>query len=131
MNYLDLSEMHCRSKALYPAAFVRDGTWDRLLATFNRIREAHGSALQVVSGYRDPVYNAKIGGAKQSQHMLGAACDVVPYNGTAAELHTLILEMHKTGKLPFLGGLGQYNTFVHFDVRKVSVLAQWKGKQVE
>ena len=125
MNYLDLHEMHCKSGALYPAAFVRDNTWARLRDTFNLIREAHGSALEVVSGYRDPVYNAKIGGAKQSRHMTGEAVDVVPYHGTALELHTLILAMHKSGKLPKLGGLGIYNTFVHFDVRNVSVLAQW------
>lgn len=42
--------------------------------------------VKVVSGYRCPTRNAKVGGATTSQHVFGAACDVVPKVKTAAVL---------------------------------------------
>lgn len=41
----------------------------------------HG--ITIVSGYRDPAYNASIGGATQSQHMSGNAADIAPEVSTA------------------------------------------------
>lgn len=48
---------------------------DRLLvAQLEKLRVVTGPIV-VVSGYRDPVYNAKVGGAKNSQHLRGLAVD--------------------------------------------------------
>ena len=35
-----------------------------------------GSPLNIVSGYRDPAHNKKVGGASKSQHMQGLAVDI-------------------------------------------------------
>ena len=41
-------------------------------------RKALGRSVSVVSAYRDPAHNAKVGGAKNSQHLYGNACDLNP-----------------------------------------------------
>lgn len=40
------------------------------------IRDALGVPLRIHSGFRCEAYNARCGGAKRSQHMLGTAADV-------------------------------------------------------
>lgn len=75
------------------------------------IREEFGSALQVLSGYRSPAYNAAIGGASQSYHMKGMALDLKPMNG---DVKGLLNAIKREG---FIGGVGTYPTFVHIDVR--------------
>lgn len=47
-----------------------------LLNAANAMREKFGGPVAVTSGYRDPAYNEKKGGAKRSQHMEGKALDV-------------------------------------------------------
>ena len=42
------------------------------------VRAAVGVPLQVTSWYRDPAHNTEIGGVPRSQHLLGAAADVLP-----------------------------------------------------
>lgn len=46
-----------------------------LLRSLERAREEVGP-ITIVSGYRDPDYNAFVGGAKNSQHLYGTAADV-------------------------------------------------------
>lgn len=46
-----------------------------LLRALERAREVVGPIV-IVSGYRDPDYNAWVGGAKNSQHLYGTAADV-------------------------------------------------------
>ena len=50
-------------------------------------RDLAGRPVRVVSGYRDPDYNARVGGARNSQHLYGNAVDldeVVPWQKVAA-----------------------------------------------
>jgi hypothetical protein len=98
-----------------------------LLAIAQSIEDAWGSPLHYVSGYRPPAYNAKIGGAKQSQHMFGRAIDFQPEGDPARspELHAFILAMQKRGELPTLGGLGAYPKWVHIDTRPHTRLVRW------
>ena len=49
----------------------------RLMEYLDRIREAFGQAIGVTSGFRSKELNRAIGGAKNSQHMLGQAADIV------------------------------------------------------
>jgi Peptidase M15/Putative peptidoglycan binding domain len=44
-------------------------------------RDLIGAPVTVISGYRDPAYNAKVGGAPNSQHKFGNACDLNPVVG--------------------------------------------------
>ena len=47
-----------------------------LLSGLEKMRAAYGKPITIVSGYRCPSYNQKVGGASSSQHVYGAAADV-------------------------------------------------------
>lgn len=49
-----------------------------LVAGLEKYRRKLGRPVAVVSGYRDPAYNASVGGASQSQHLDGDAADLQP-----------------------------------------------------
>ena len=46
------------------------------------LRELYGKPIKVNSGYRSPIVNAAIGGAKNSEHMTGCAADITAGNKT-------------------------------------------------
>lgn len=47
----------------------------RLLNRLDALRRAVGP-IRIVSGYRDPAHNRAVGGATNSQHVYGTACDI-------------------------------------------------------
>ena len=47
-----------------------------LVRVLERLRDEVGRPVQIVSGYRDPFHNQRIGGAQFSQHLYGTAADV-------------------------------------------------------
>ncbi len=102
--------------------------WEGMLASLfviEELRERFGGELNIVSGYRAPLYNAAIGGARRSQHMRYTAFDVAPKSRKAedvAKLHKILLTMRDEEQL-FVGGLGKYDTWVHIDTREKN--ANW------
>ena len=82
------------------------------------LRDHIKKPIRVISGYRHPEYNKKIGGAKKSQHMEARAADIKVSGMAPAEVHATILKLIK-------GGLGKYSTFVHYDTRGTA--ARWSG----
>ena len=97
--------------------------------------------LHVMSGYRTPYYNAKIGNGRNSRHIYGDAADIYLDNDRnnamddlnndgvvnikdAQVLSTIVEEIEKNEKYKWLiGGLGVYNGnnkhkgFIHVDTR--------------
>ena len=73
------------------------------------LRAKFNKPIIVISGYRCPKYNEKVGGAKKSQHM----------NSMAADIKIKGISTHRIAKAA--GGLfkaiGIYDTFVHVDIR--------------
>jgi hypothetical protein len=47
----------------------------------NAFQAAYGKQLKITSGWRPAAINAKVGGAKRSNHQLGLACDVADSDG--------------------------------------------------
>lgn len=132
-RFFDVAEFDCKDGSPYPDAWIQDRLRP-LVGTLDVIREEWGSPLTVISGYRTPAYNTRIGGAKQSQHVLGTAADIRPKAGWSPQkLHNLVLRLYQEGKLPDLGGLGAYPTFVHVDVRErvKNRLARWSGSRTD
>lgn len=87
-------------------------------------REKH--QIHISSGHRCPAYNAKVGGAKNSQHLYGRAADFRIVN-TAK---TRYVEPEKIYQMldkwyPKQYGLGLYPEFVHFDTRSGRA-ARWR-----
>lgn len=79
----------------------------------DRLREAFGGPLRVLSAYRSPAYNRAIGGAKGSMHLMGKALDLSPVSGRVSDLVAVARRLHSSGTLP--GGLGIYGWGVHVD----------------
>lgn len=92
------------------------------------LRDHVGKPIRIISGYRSPPYNKKIGGAKRSQHMTAKAADIKVTGMTPAEVKEVIVELIKEGKM-HSGGIGLYTTFTHYDVRGRN--ARWYGKGVK
>lgn len=80
------------------------------------LREHLGIPIRINSGYRNPTYNAQVGGEVNSFHTYGKAADISCASKTPKELHMIIEKLIKEGKMK-QGGLGLYPTFVHYDVR--------------
>lgn len=86
------------------------------------LRATFGPCL-VMSGYRPADYNAKIGGAKFSQHIYelspsSVAADLIFRTGSPAQWAQLADNLGA-------GGVGRYTSFVHVDNR--TGRARWSG----
>ena len=67
----------------------------------------------VNSWYRDPAYNARIGGVARSMHLTGGAADVVKVGFTPDEVADILERHPDSDEL----GIGRYKTFTHIDIR--------------
>ena len=70
--------------------------------------------LYLNSGYRNPIYNAKVDGTKSSQHLSGLAVDLTwdGFRGRSIEVDRFIILARKMG----FRGIGLYDRFIHVDV---------------
>jgi len=136
-QYFVSEEMRCPDGTDYPKEWENDRL-AVLFKTMDAIRAKYGAPIMVIKGggYRTPDFNKKLieaskarnGGmsnvATNSQHIQGRAADIRPlvwHQHDAEEIRMLgdmIEHMHRTGELPFLGGLGRYPGFVHVDIRR-------------
>jgi uncharacterized protein YcbK (DUF882 family) len=93
---------------------------EKLLILLDKIREAVGVPVQVLSGYRCPEHNKECGGVKDSQHMQRTAADIRAKGYTVEELA-------KVAEGAGADGVGRYvkQNFVHVDVR--GFRARWNG----
>ena len=97
---------------------------DKLVEYLQKIRDHFGKTVTITSAYRCPSYNKRIGGATQSYHSKGMACDIV-VSGVAPR------EVAKYAESIGILGIGLYNTssdgyFVHIDTRTTK--AFWYGQ---
>ena len=92
---------------------------ETLCYVLEAIRAHFGKPVVVTSGYRTPEYNAKVGGAAKSRHMLGIAADIQISGVKPADIAAYARTL-----MPTYGGIGIYSTFTHIDIR--SDIANWK-----
>ena len=90
------------------------------------IRNYIGKGIKVNSGYRSPKHNKAIGGVKNSQHVLGKAADLVVRGIKPEQLAIIIERLINDGEI-LQGGIGIYNSFVHYDIRKIK--ARWDYRE--
>jgi len=60
-------------------------------AVLDPLRDGTGAAIKVNSGYRGPQLNARIGGAKKSQHLEGKAADIQSHGLTVLDLFKAVI----------------------------------------
>lgn len=128
-KHLSWNELRCKDGTEYPQEW-RANRAIQLAQLFEYIRQKCGNKpIIVVSAFRTPEWNKRIGGAPDSQHMYGRALDVRPPEGfTPDSLYVLLKDLSRHTALK---GLGLYRTFVHFDIRPSLKLAQWSGKAMK
>ena len=92
---------------------------EALMLLLQCIREHFGKAVTITSGYRTPAHNAKVGGAKSSQHLLGRAADIRVEGVSVEDVAT-----YAESLMPDWGGVGRYPVktgrttgWVHVDTR--------------
>lgn len=76
-----------------------------------KLREACGNKpITLNCGFRCARHNKEVGGADQSQHLVGKAADVVVSGMTPLQVQSVAATV-KT-----IGGVGHYSTFTHVDI---------------
>ena len=125
-NNFNLFEFRCRDGTDVPEEYMRNVR--ELAKNLQALRDHLGLPVRIISGYRTPKYNRKIGGARRSQHMLAKAADVKISGYTPAEVKLIIEKLIKEGKM-CSGGVGLYKTFTHYDTRGRN--ARWYGSGVK
>ena len=130
--HLTWKELSCKDGTPYPEEFKRDGRVYILGMVFEAIRSLCGDKpIRILSAYRTPSHNRKIGGAKNSQHVLGRALDLAPPSNLSVSQFYQLIKVAARYDLPEVRGIGLYKTFVHVDIRPSERLILWKGAGVK
>ncbi len=122
----NLSEFRCRDGSDVPEELMENV--QHLAENLQVLRDHLGKPVRVISGYRSPTYNRKIGGARKSQHMVAKAADLKVSGMHPNDVRQEILTLIKEGKM-VTGGVGRYTTFTHYDTRGWN--ARWSGSGVK
>lgn len=111
--HFDSREFRCHDGTEVPAELLPN--LQELANRLQVLRDAIGEPLIIVSGYRSPAWNAKVGGAEHSLHMRAMAADVSAKTLTPKQLHARLLMLIKDGKIPD-GGVERYSGWLHYDI---------------
>ena len=92
------------------------GDWDglnpKMAQKLLALQQAWGAPLQLNSTFRSKTKNAKVGGAKRSQHLHGNAVDISVKGWSNEDRKALISLASSMG----IGGIGVYTNAIHVDI---------------
>ena len=114
------SEFDCKCGCVMPDDVLEN--IKELAYHLQRLRDKLDKPIKINSAYRCVNHNRKIGGAKNSQHILGNASDIVVKDMKPIEVFNFVDKLQKLNMFK-LGGLKAYNTFTHLDIR--GYIARW------
>lgn len=123
--HLSWSELACHDGVVYPLKW-RGSRALVLAREFERIRSACGDVpIRVLSAYRTPIHNQKVGGSPKSQHLQGRALDLAIPDGWSRV--GFELACRRVAKEPFsqIRGVGVYAWGCHVDTRPAEKLVEW------
>jgi uncharacterized protein YcbK (DUF882 family) len=84
----------------------------KLIVSLETLRERCGNRpILVRSGYRCPRHNKAVGGAINSQHLVGGAADIAIEGMSPVEI------AYRAVEIPAIRGIGLGEEFLHLDVR--------------
>lgn len=112
-EHFNINEFRCNDGTPVPDS-LRTNV-QKLACNLEIIRQDLGVSMHVLSGYRTPSWNAKVGGATNSYHKKAMAADLTVKSMTPKQLHARILKLISAGKIKD-GGVGIYRGFVHYDI---------------
>ena len=113
----DVSENFSRKEFACKCGCGFDAVDTDLLAVLERLRKLFGPIL-ITSGNRCQAHNLKVGGSTHSQHLYAKAVDIKVRKAYQEEVADVLEAM-----FPDAHGIGRYNEWTHFDVRKPK--ARW------
>lgn len=124
-NHFNSQEFACKDGTAVPDKYLPNvqKLAKNLQIIRDRLNEKYGKkvgkeiSIVINSGFRTASYNKRVGGASSSQHLTASAGDSKATGITIKQYYDTILELIKEGKI-HNGGVGLYNTFVHYDIRK-------------
>lgn len=90
------------------------------LEILEAVRTRFNKPVRVTSGCRCPAYNRRVGGATNSQHLLGRAADIQVYDVEPQTVQDWIATRFPDASI------GRYATFTHVDTRSTGP-ARWEG----
>lgn len=95
----------------------------RLLGLAEKVCKLLGVPMAVTLCCRCPEHNREEGGTKNSKHICtdkqpARAMDFKPRGIKPFEAYRRIVSAYRAGRLPELGGIGLYDTFLHIDAAK-------------
>lgn len=84
MKYFTLSELSATNTKLpnKPDKVAESNLIKLVENVLDPLREKYGKPIKINSGYRSPLVNAAVGGAKNSDHLYGFAADITAGNKT-------------------------------------------------
>lgn len=94
----------------------------KLVKALQRLRDKLGMPITINSACRCDKHNKAVGGVAGSQHTKGTAADIRVEHCSSRDI-ALVAETIPEFKT---GGIGEYKSFVHLDVRGKA--ARWEGK---
>jgi len=80
------------------------------------IRDEVSKPIKLTNAYRSLEHNRMIGSKDTSQHVKGNAADIKVKGVEPKDVYNIISNLIDKGAIK-QGGLGLYNTFVHYDIR--------------
>ena len=95
----------------FPSQRKLSGVNEEVTSRFNELQQFVGP-LKVISGYRSPSYNRRVGGAKKSQHTSGNAIDIDVRHLSIEQRQDLIKYASALG----YRGIGVYANSIHLDM---------------
>lgn len=127
-DHFSLEEFACHDeeKTPYPKEWIEDRLTP-LCQALEVIRGLFNKPVSILSGYRTPLHNTKVGGAKNSEHVQGRAADIRIQGVGVEQLSEKIGQLIQEERIPE-GGLGIYphTGFVHYDIR--GLRRRWRGR---
>jgi uncharacterized protein YcbK (DUF882 family) len=115
-----LQEFNCKDGTEIPLELIDNV--QELACNLQILREYLGESIFINSAYRHREYNQSIGGSSRSQHLLAKASDIRLSSYNPIDVYNAIDILILRGDMKE-GGLGLYNSFVHYDIR--GTRARW------
>ena len=121
-QWQELSCPCCNKIKILPGLFKH-------MQALERLRLEVGFPIIVNSGYRCKYHNNAVGGMPRSWHRLFAT-DIRPMSTSLEEgtdtllIHERLVEINECAESFGFKGIGQYETFIHLDMRPV--LTRWR-----
>jgi len=114
----DLSEHFSRYEFACKDGCGFDTVDVKTLEALEGIRVHFNAPVKITSGCRCEAYNKKVGGKKNSQHLVGRAADI-----QVEDKSPIFVSEYAEHVMPNTGGIGRYSNFTHIDTR--SGKARW------